>query len=205
MAQKQGKWWVRGDPKTTWDDTVACIGQDFSDGKERWGQESVQQFAVARYLETWEIGCPIYWDEEEAKKVGYRGQVAPWTSIKQTFVDRSHWRPGDPTRFPSADMNAAFPAAPKPEDANATREPPMPPTTDVLATEVTIEFYHPLIVGDKLANRGNKLVQVRPRQTRIGFGAFLNWENEYINQRGEVVARVNAGNLYYNPGTEGPK
>ena len=44
-----------------------------------------------------------------------------------------------------------------------------------------------------------KLVNVRVRETRVGVGAFVNYENEFYNQRGELVARAVQGGYSYNP------
>ena len=75
----------------------------------------------------------------------------------------------------------------------------MPPTTQGVFTDMEIEFFEPVCVGDQITVKGNKLVSVRPRKTRIGMGAFYVTENEYYNQRGELVARAHPGGYSYNP------
>ena len=76
---------MRGDPRYTWDDLVAAVGQDFATGDEHIADETISYNDVVRYCEPWEISNPIHWDEEAAKQMGYRGVVVPWSAIKQTF------------------------------------------------------------------------------------------------------------------------
>jgi hypothetical protein len=187
----------RGDAKYTWDDTIAAIGQDFSGGTKRIADETIAYTDVVRYAEPWEIGNPIYWDESAAKKAGYRGVVVPWSAIKQTFTFRGGWRPGHPQRFLTSDVNLM---SNKPTELQEDGDPiPMPPVTQIVVTDVEIEFFEPVIVGDHLTAKGGKLTNVRPRKTRLGEGAFLNKQHEIYNQRGELVARINQGDYYYNP------
>ncbi len=186
---------TRGDPKYTWDDTVAAIGKDFSGGAVQVGQEKIDYATISRFCEPWEIGNPIYWYRDVAKQAGYRGVVAPWSSIKQTFTYSNLWRPGDPPRFSSNDPNADSRWAVVPDKRR--KEVPLPPHSNGLVTEVQIEFFEPACVGDRLTVKGDKVANVRVRETRIGFGAFVNRENEIFNQRGELVARVNQGNYAY--------
>ena len=71
----------RGDPRYTWDDTIASIGKDYSGGKILVADEKVESASLARYCEVFEFSNPLYWDGEVAKRAGYRDQVAPWASI----------------------------------------------------------------------------------------------------------------------------
>ena len=188
----------RGDPKYTWDDTVAAIGQDFAEGPEHVADETIAYNDVIRYCEVWEYGNSLYWDEEVAKRAGYRGVVVPWSAIKQTFSYRGSWRPGEPTRFP---LDAHKDVMGKMASYSiAGREIPMPPTTQGLNTGMSIEFFEPVIVGDRITVKGRKLVEVRPRQTRIGFGAFTVTESSIYNQRGELVAKIGEAGYAYNTG-----
>ncbi len=186
----------RGDARYTWEDSLAAVGQDFSGGAEHAADEAIDFTAVQRFCEPWEIGNPLYWDGKAAKQAGYRGVVVPWSAIKQTFSYKGAWRPGDATRFPIAtDKNAtarlgSFQPTSKPV--------PAPPTTVGVFTDMEIEFFEPVCVGDRISVKGNKLVSVRVRKTRIGDGAFINRESQFYNQRGELVARANQGGYSYN-------
>ncbi len=203
MTQDKPAFTQRGDARYTWDDTIAAIGKDFSGGKDHVAQETIEATSVSRYCEVWEMGNPIYWYDDSAKQAGYSGVVVPWSSTYQTFTNNSFWRPGQPSRFPvGTDKNLATATAAPREDAE---EPvPMPITTQGVVTDIQLEFFEPLIVGDKLTAKGSKLANVRVRETRIGYGAFMNRETEFYNQRGQLVARINRGSFTYTPGTKAP-
>ena len=153
---------------------------------------------VVRYCEPWEIGNLLYWDDEAAKQRGYRGGggVVPWSAISQTFSYGGAWRPGDPTRFPTPNPNASARFAVMQPEAEPL---PMPPTRQAVVTDIDMEFFEPVVVGDRITMRGSKVVSVRPRKTRIGDGAFIGRENGFYNQHGELVARAIQGGYSYNP------
>ena len=195
MTQEQPPANRRGDPKYTWDDTVAAVGKDFSGGKDHIGQETIAYTDVVRYCEVWEFGNLLYWDEAVAKQAGYRDVVVPWSAIKQTFTYNSSWRPGEPTRFPTPDLHVTAQSPAQDEEEQL----PMPPTTQGVVTNMVIEFFEPVCVGDRITIKGSKLVSVRPRKTRIGDGAFIDRERGFYNQRGELVARTVQGGYSYNP------
>ena len=201
MTQQRPASTQRGERKYTWDDTIAAIGKDFSGGRERVAQEPIEAETIVRYCEVWEIGNPIYWHEDKAKQSGYKGVVAPWSSIKQAYTYTSFWRPGQPTRFPlGADKDTTM-ALPD-EGPDPT---PKPVTNSGVVSDVAIEFFEPVVVGDRLTTKGNKLVNVRVRETKVGYGAFTNRESQIFNQRGQLVARVNQGGYSYNIGEKAPK
>ncbi|MDO8750156.1 MAG: MaoC family dehydratase N-terminal domain-containing protein [Dehalococcoidia bacterium] len=189
---------TRGNAKYTWDDTVAAIGRDFSTGTDRIADEVIEYTSVARFCEPWEIGNPIYWYVDVARQAGYKGVVVPWSEIKQTTLGYKFWRPGEPTRFPTNDKNADSPRNYRHGEPSAP-EVPTPPIKGGLVTDLEIEFFEPVCVGDRLRSRGNKLVNVRVRNTRIGVGAFVNMAYEIYNQDGKLVAKVNQGGYSYNP------
>lgn len=195
MAQEREANVREGDPRYTWDDAVAAIGKDIGEGDEVLADETIEYTTVVRFCEVWEIGNPIYWYEDVAKQAGYQGVAVPWSAIKQTFAYGGFWRPGQPTRFPlslgrdaSGGLGRFAPRG----------QLPIPPTSQGLFTDLEVEFFAPVCVGDRLTQRGDKIVNVRPRKTRIGFGAFMNREHYIYNQRGELVARVNEGLFRYN-------
>ena len=187
------------EPDYTWDDLVAAIGTDFSTGEEHIADETISYTDVVRYCEPWEIGNPIYWDEASAKQAGYRGVVVPWSAIKQTFSYGGFWRPGEPTRFPTPD-----PAFWGDVGDNVPKAKPLPKPKTIrgLVTHMEIEFFEPVVVGDRLHVKGRRLIDVRPRQTKLGFGAFTTMESEVYNQLEQLVARVRAGSYPHNPDTQ---
>ena len=189
------------DRPSTWDAAIALIGHDFATGEEHAADEVVDKTSVERFCEPWEIGNPLYWDAKVAKQAGYRNQVVPWSALKQTFAYKGFWRPGDPTRFPipsDKDVSARLGSF-----TPASRPVPTPRTTTGIVTDIEIEFFEPVCVGDRISIKGNKLVNVRPRKTRIGDGAFSNRESAFYNQRGELVARANSGGFSYIPNRPG--
>ena len=182
----------------TWDDLVAAVGQDFSGGEVRVAIEPVERSAIRRFCEPLELDCPLYYDEETARQHGYQGIIAPVSSVASTFTNSGIWKPGDTTRWPTTEPDA--PAAQDPGSGAARIPLPMPKTTAGFATDIEIEYFAPVCVGDTLTTKGRKLVSVNLRETRVGYGAFMVFEGEVYNQRGELVAKTRNGSFMYNPG-----
>ncbi len=88
-----------------WQPLVDVIGQDFSEGEKQPAVDDVEKATIRRYLEPLEFGCPLHFDEEAARQHGYRGILAPYSGISQTWTDQGQWSAGDPTNYPSADPN----------------------------------------------------------------------------------------------------
>ena len=79
-----------------------------------------------------------------------------------------------------------------------------PKTTGFFATDISMDFVRPVVVGERVGRRGQRLVvRARPKQTSMGRGAFMTWESELVTDRGEVVARVRTGTYAYNPSGRG--
>ncbi len=185
----------RGDPNVTWEDTAKHIGEDFSGGIIMVADERVDKVMLSRYCEPAEIGNPLYWDEEIARMAGYRSQVMPWSGVKEVPTYSGNWRPGQPTRFPlDVDMDYQSQlAARQPSSGN----PPMPPTNANFFTDMTIEFFEPVCLGDRLATMGRVLHHVTPRETRVGIGAFTGYTTSYFNQNGQLVAKATQGSYSF--------
>ncbi len=194
MTQQQEK-------EYTWDDLKAAIGEDFSGGEIQTAADPVERSAVRRYCEPLELDCPLHHDDEIAKQHGYRGITAPVSSINRTFSYPAIWKPGDPSRWPSPDLDAR--ADRQAAGSGSARPLPMPKTTASFATDVEIEYILPVYVGDILTTKGRKLVSVVVRETSVGYGAFTVFESEISNQRGELVARTRTGGYAYNPHPKG--
>lgn len=175
-----------------WQATVDAVGTQFG-GVEVLGADAIDASAIRRYLEPLELDCPLHYDERAAREQGYDGIVAPCSSIL-TFTVAPFWRPGE-TIFTSAERNAK----PATQATGGLRAPMEPPTTGHFATDIEIEYFMPAIVGDRLTRRGALLLACKPKETKVGRGAFLTWESEVINQRGELVAQTRIGFFRYNP------
>lgn len=186
---------------TEWDGVVALIGQEIEGGA--FGQhvvavEEVERSSIRRFCEPVEMDCPLHHDDAVAKAHGYRGIIAPCSSVTQTFVDSGVWRPGDPTVYTSYEPHAQ-PERPG-SDGNPFAALPGPAVSAGFATDIEIEYFADVYIGDRLEMKGNKLLSCVPKQTSVGRGAFMIFENRCSNQRGEDVAVMRRGLYVFNPG-----
>ena len=182
---------MRGDPNITWEDTAKHIGEDYSGGIIMVADERVDKVMISRYCEPAEIGNLLYWDEEVARMAGYRSQVVPWAMVKEVPTYGGNWRPGEATRFPlDKEMDWQSQLANRQPSAGG---PPTPPTNAGFFTDMTIEFFEPVCLGDRLTTMGYTLRHVTPRETRVGIGAFVGFDTSYFNQYGQLVARATQG------------
>ncbi len=183
---------MNDDWKAAWDPVVAQVGQDLSSGKIRYGADPIERSAVRRYLEHLEFDCALHHDPDVAREHGHADMTAPYTAVN-TFTLDPLWRPGT-TIFDSEGRNDQPFAPPK------LRHPPgTPKMTGHFATDIELEWFRPLVVGDHLGRRGHKLLSCEPKETRVGRGAFLKFESEIVDQHGEVVARSRLGIYLYEP------
>ena len=180
-----------GDPNVSWEDTAAHIGEDYSGGIIMVADERVDKVMLSRYCEPAEIGNLTYWDEEVARMAGYRSQVVPWAAVKEVPTYNGLWRPGQATRFPlDADVDYQSQLAARAPSAGG---PPVPPTNAGFFTDMTIEFFEPVCIGDRLTTMGRVLHHVTPRETRVGVGAFVGYTTSYFNHNGDLVAKATQG------------
>jgi acyl dehydratase len=187
------------DWESAWQPVIDAVGTDFAIGTELVGPDVVELGAIRKYVEPLQFGCPLHHDGVVAKQVGYPGVIAPVTSA-MTFTILPVWRPGEPATFTSAERNA--------QPVRTSTGPRWtglePPTTAHFAADAAADYLAPVVVGDRLTRRGNRLVACVPKQTRIGRGAFTTWESEIHNQRGQVVARLRNTAYSYLPFDEVP-
>jgi hypothetical protein len=182
------------DWQQSWQPMIDAIGRDFSGGETATGIDAIERSLVRHYLEPLEFDCPLHYEEEAAKQAGYRGIVAPFSGISATWTSAGLWRPGDPSNYPNADPNWDS----TPRRLFGGGDPvPAPSTNSGIATDIEIEYFEPPIVGDRLTRRGRRLHSVRVRETKVGRGAFVVWETEVVNQRGELVAKLRNGGYQY--------
>jgi len=184
-----------GDPNVTWEDTAKYIGTDYSGGIIMVADERVDKTMISRYCEPAEIGNLTYWDEEVARMAGYRNQVVPWAMVKEVPTYSGLWRPGQETRFPlDADVDFQSRLANRQPSAG---NPPSPPTNAGFFTDMTIDFFEPVCLGDRLTTMGRVLHHVTPRETRVGIGAFVGYTTSYFNQFGQLVAQATQGGYQF--------
>ncbi|HEX8601926.1 MAG TPA: MaoC family dehydratase N-terminal domain-containing protein [Pseudoduganella sp.] len=180
------------DWRQAWQATVDAVGTDF-DWPEVAGADVVDASAIRRYLEPLEFDCALHYDAAVARAHGYQDIVVPCSAIL-TFTVAPLWQPGQ-TIFDSAERNAR----PATQATAGLRAPMEPATTGHFATDIDIEYFTPAVIGDRLTRRGARLVACLPKETRVGRGAFLTWEQEVVNGHGDLVARTRIGFFRYNP------
>lgn len=180
--------------KQDWQPLVDAVGTEFGDGTVAFGADAVEVGTIRRYLEPLEIDCPLHYDVEVARAHGYPDIIAPYTAT-MVYSVAAMWQPGDPPLYDSAERNAQPARSP----INNEDMPLGPKTTGFFATDISMEFVRPLVVGERVGRRGRKLVACSPKQTSMGRGAFLTWESELVTADGETVAYVRTGTYAYNP------
>lgn len=180
-----------------WQPMVDAVGKDFGGGVTHQAVDEVEKGWVRKYCEPLEFGCPLHHDADEARRHGYRNVVAPVSGISSTWTDLGQWHPGEPTNYPNAEPN--YNNINRNWAGRGEVEMPTPPTTAGFATDIEIEYFEPVVVGDRLTRTGRKLLSVLPRETSVGRGAFMVWETDVNNQRGETVAKLRNGGYLYVP------
>jgi hypothetical protein len=181
-----------------WQPMIDAVGRQFDERPPLFVADTVEASAVRRYLEPLEFDCALHYDREAARAHGYDDIVVP-TSALPTFAFAPMWRPGE-VLFTSADRNAQ----PASSAVTGVRTSLEPPTTGYFATTYDVEYLRAVVVGDRLLRRGAKLIACVPKETKVGRGAFITWESEIINQRHEVVARLQTTFFRYNPHPRSP-
>ena len=174
----------------TLDELQTWIGREHSFS----GADDVTRSDIRRKLEVYCFDCPLHYDDAAAKAHGYRGLVAPVTMTPLWGMLPIGWRQARRLLQPGK------------------REQPGGIRTDLpvvysrgVNTATEWEYFEPLYPGDRLS--GNwKLVEIKPRQTRLGDGIFLTVETSIFKQSGELVAKNrNTGFRYQEKASDAPK
>ena len=174
----------------TWDDTRAWIGRPLS-VSEGGGVDAVEASNVRRRLEVLEFGCPLHYDTKAAREAGYKDAFAPYTML-QTFSGSANWQPGRPTLWLSNQPNFTMRA--QVEQGEIPQ-----PGTHGFATDLEIEYFQPLYLGDRVSVRDRRLVDVNEKRTAVGDGAFITMESRFHNQRDELVGVARTSRYVYVP------
>jgi acyl dehydratase len=189
----------KADWRSQWRPMIDAVGTDFGDGVDLEGPDAVEGGALRRFVEPLEFGCPLHHDRELACQLGYRDVAAPVSAIV-TFTIPPVWHPGDPPAFTSPGRDAQ-PAS----QATGPRWTGLEPATrGFFAADMAADFLTPVVVGDRLSRRGNRLLSCTPKETSVGRGAFLMWQSEVRNQCGELVARLRNTAYIYEPHSTAP-
>ena len=187
------------DWKATWQVVIDQVGVALGSEQPRFGADAVEAGAIRRYLEPLEFDCALHTDLEQARAHGFPGITAPYTSLT-TFALPAVWEPGE-RQFINPDRDAQ----PARLSVKPLLPPGAPPVTGFFVTDWEAEYLRPVVVGERLARRGQKLTHCLPKETRVGRGAFVTTESEVITITGEVVARLRSTSFHYNPHSEETK
>ncbi len=190
-----------------WYPLVAMIGQDlFTQPDHRgwgtpygdiiWGPDRIDRSALRRYLEPLEFECPLHDDPECARAEGFSGLVLPATALL-SFTFQPIWSPGGPPVFAGAGRNDPPEAS---DNGSAARFPVVPPIySGYFGTDFELDVIRPAVVGDRIGRHGSRLLSVQPKQTPVGRGAFLIWEQEIVDGDRLAIARVRVQMYVYEP------
>ncbi len=170
----------------TWEQAEAVVGKEFS---HQVGADPVNQPMIRQQLEALEWDCPLFYDDEIARQAGFEGAIAPF-AMYMTFAMPAYWSPGDPPIAHPVIPPFTFGEIPA-------------PGTEMMATDMEVEFQTPMMRGDVIEST-RKLAELTRKRTKLGDGAFLVFETTYTNQRGEVVALERMTVYRYEPGEEPP-
>lgn len=179
--------WERG-----WQAVVDRVGSDVPAGVHS-GADAVERGAVRRYLEPLELDCALHYDAEVARQHGYRDVIAPYTSTLM-WCGPAMWEPGMRI-FTSAERDAQPARSP----IRVTSDDFPPEATGYFATDMSMTFARPPVVGDLLGRRRARLVDVALKQTRVGRGALLTSESDVVDLEGGRVATVRSTMFVYEP------
>lgn len=133
-------------------------------------EEEISASDVRRYVVATGDRNPLWLDAEYARSHGYAGRVVPPMMV----IDLS-WRMREEGADAGRAWHFALPLPASYSDArNAGQE---------------IEWLRPVYVGDRLAIQ-HRVVDIQVREGRAGLGVYVTRRSDYVDQHGDVVARV---------------
>lgn len=181
---------IPGPKNQSLDDLSAYLGREFAFE----GVDEVTRSDIRRKLEVHCFYCPIHYEEDAAKTHGYRTLVAPNT-MTSLWAMPAYWSPGEPMFFGPPGQS---------EKVGGVQLDIPTSYTNTVNAETQWEFFEPVYPGDRL--RGiRKLVDIKPRRTRVGDGVFLTGETTIWKQTGELVATNRNTGYHYNENPDGAK
>ena len=181
------------DSELDWGPTREFVGRDIM-LEPKTGIDEVEKSAIRRQMEVLEMDCPLHYDDAVAREYGFEGAFAPFHMI-QTFQTASMWEPGIGTIWPTDDPHFTNSGTGR---AGKTMNVPTPGTAGFV-TDLEVEFLKPLYLGERVTQVSQTLLEVNPRKTRVGDGAFLTYESLFENQDGVRVGRQKMVSYTYVP------
>jgi len=152
------------------DELRAAIGKE----SEPWICE-VDKTSIRMFARAVGYTDPVFYDEEAAKKAGYRSLPAPPGYL------------GTPVYNPAAADGAR---------GRLRLPPPGRPLTRVLNGGTDIEYFDDICAGDVLTARAH-LANVEERRGSIGDMLIMTTKTVYTNQEGKVVAIMTGTSIRY--------
>ena len=129
----------------------------------------IEKGAIRKWADAIEDPNPLYYDEEYAKKKGYRSIIAPPAFIAQYAF---------PVKTSQKQARIRSPFA---RNLNGGNE---------------YEFFKTVQAGDTITST-TKLAELFEREGRLGNMLFVIYETTYKNQNGEVVAKSRGTSISY--------
>jgi acyl dehydratase len=153
------------------------------------GIDAVTRNDIRRKLEVYCFDCPLHYDEAVARAHGYRGLVAP-AALTPLWAMPAYWSPGDPVLWQPGLR----------EQAGGIRtDVPVPAAFQGgVNTATWWEYFEPVYPGDELHGKW-RLVEIKPRETKLGNGIFVTVEATIFKRSGELVAKNSNTHYRFTP------
>jgi hypothetical protein len=170
MENSQLKWGKWGN----WDETESFLGKEIRNSA---GADEVEKGSIRRWLEPKEFDCPLHYDQQVAINSGYKGIIAPCTMVL-TYGVEEYWKIEKPfAKLEDPPMVISIPVIDK-----------VPaPCTLSFASDIEIEFYAPLYIGDKIVVEST-FENITHKELKVGKGAFFIQKDIFKNQNGKLIA-----------------
>jgi 3-methylfumaryl-CoA hydratase len=159
------------------------------------GADEVSRNDIRRKLEVYCFDCPLHYADEVAHAHGYRGLVAP-VAMTPLWAMPAYWSPGEPVLY--------WPGVREQAGGIRTDFPVPAAYMGGVNTATQWEYFEPLHPGDAL--HGNwRLVEIKPRETRLGDGVFVTVEATIFKRSGELVAKNRNTHYRFTPKARAPR
>jgi 3-methylfumaryl-CoA hydratase len=151
------------------------------------GVDDVTRSDIRRKLEVYCFDCPLHYDADVARAHGFRDIIAPG-AMTALWAQPANWAPGSPPLFRPGTKEIS---------GRAQLEVPTPFRRGFNASS-EVELLEPLYPGDHL-HGATKLIEVNPKETRLGNGVFLTTETRLWKSTGELVSISRSTGYRYDP------
>ena len=174
---------MEGKPAKSLEETKKWLGREV----QFEGIDDVTRSDIRRKLEVYCFDCPLHYDAQVATAHGFPDIIAP-VAMTPLWAQPPYWAPGAPPLFAPDRRELA---------GRAQLEVPTPFTRGFNAS-AEVENLLPLYPGDHL-HGATKLVEVNPKETRLGNGVFLTTETRLWKSTGDLVSVHRSTGYRYDP------